>query len=91
MKRLMATLLALSAGALAALRWSLYGEAKRLYSFSLAEPDLKELGDAAETYVHTTLERGFGTLDFYKGLFPSAGTDGMRPRGNAAGSDCRGG
>ncbi len=84
-------LMPLSAGALAALRWSLYGEAKRLYSFSLAEPDLKELGDAAETYGHTTLERGFGTLDFYKGLFPSAGTDGMRSRGNAAGSDCRGG
>lgn len=59
----------LSAGALAALRWVLYGEAKRLYSFSLAEPDLKKLGDAAETYVHTMLERGFGTLDFYKSLF----------------------
>ena len=58
----------LSTGALAALRWVLYGEVKRLYSFSLAEPDLKRLGDASETYVHAMLERGFGTLDFYKRL-----------------------
>lgn len=58
----------LSRGALAALRWVIYGEAKRLYSFSLAEPDMKQLGGASETYVHTMLERGFGTLDFYKGL-----------------------
>lgn len=58
----------LSSGALAALRWVLYGEAKRLYSFSLAAEDLKRLGDAGEAYVHATLERGFGTLDFYKGL-----------------------
>lgn len=59
----------LSAGALAALRWVLYGDAKRLYSFTLAEPDLEKLGGASETYVHTMLERGFGTLDFYKSLF----------------------
>lgn len=58
----------LSPGALAALRRALYGEAKRLYSFSLAGPDLKKLGDASEAYVHAVLERGFGTLDFYKGL-----------------------
>ena len=58
----------LSGGALAALRRVLYGDAKRLYSFSLAEADLKKLGDAGEAYVHTMLERGFGTLDFYKGL-----------------------
>ncbi|MBD5161983.1 MAG: DNA repair protein RecO [Oscillibacter sp.] len=58
----------LSSGALAALRHVLYGEAKRLYSFSLAAEDLKRLGDASEAYVHATLERGFGTLDFYKGL-----------------------
>lgn len=58
----------LSSGALAALRWVLYGKVKRLYSFSLAEPDLKQLGDASEAYVHTMLERRFGTLEFYKGL-----------------------
>lgn len=58
----------LSAGSLAALRRVLYGDAKRLYSFTLAEGDLKRLGDAAEAYVHATLERGFQTLDFYKSL-----------------------
>ena len=58
----------LSGGALAALRRVLYGETKKLYSFSLAEADLKKLGDAGEAYVHMMLERGFGTLDFYKGL-----------------------
>ena len=60
--------LPLSGGALAAMRRGLYGEVKRLYSFSLAEEDLKRLGDAAEAYVHAMLERGFRTLDFYKGL-----------------------
>ena len=30
--------------------------------------DLKRLGDAGEAYIHATLERGFKTLDFYKGL-----------------------
>ena len=58
----------LSKGALAAMRRVLYGEVKRLYSFSLAAEDLKKLGDASETYVHAMLERGFRTLDFYKGL-----------------------
>ena len=58
----------LSSGALAAMRWVLYGEVKRLYSFSLAAEDLRRLGNASETYVHTMLERGFRTLDFYKGL-----------------------
>ena len=58
----------LSPGGLAALRRVLYGDPKRLYSFALAEPDLKKLADAGEAYVHATLERGFKTLDFYKSL-----------------------
>ena len=61
-------LMPLSGPSLAALRRVLYGEAKRLYSFVLPEPDLKRLGDAAEAYVHAMLERGFKTLDFYKSL-----------------------
>jgi len=67
-KRERGLVMPLSAGALAALRRVLYGSAKRLYSFSLAEPDLDKLSGAAETYVHSMLERGFGTLDFYKSL-----------------------
>ena len=62
----------LSPGALAALRRVLYGDVKRLYSFTLAPGDLKRLGDAAEAYVHATLERGFQTLDFYKSLMRPA-------------------
>lgn len=63
----------LSPGALAAMQRVLYGEVKRLYSFSLAGPDLKRLGDASEAYVHAMLERGFKTLDFYKGLADQEG------------------
>ena len=58
----------LTPGALAAVRWALYADAKRLYSFTLEQEDLRRLGDASEAYVHTTLERGFQTLDFYKSL-----------------------
>lgn len=58
----------LSAAALAALRHVLYGDPKRLFSFRLDETSLRQLGDAAEAYVMTRLERGFRTLDFYKSL-----------------------
>ena len=63
----------LTAGALAALRWVLYGEERRLYSFTLEPDSLKKLGDAAEAYVHAMLERGFKTLDFYKSLQAAPG------------------
>ncbi len=55
---------------LAALRHILYGDAKRLYSFSLGGEPLKRLAAAAEAFSTAQLERGFQTLDFYKGLFP---------------------
>lgn len=60
----------LAPGTLAAMRRILYGDVKRLYSFSLADEDLRKLGDASEAYVHAMLERGFRTLDFYKSLLP---------------------
>lgn len=55
---------------LAALRHIVYGDPKRLYSFTLGEGALGRLADAAEAYVATQLERGFRTLDFYKSLQP---------------------
>ncbi|MBR3641189.1 MAG: DNA repair protein RecO [Oscillibacter sp.] len=55
---------------LRALRHILYGEPKRLYSFTLGEDALRRLGDAAEAFVAAQLERGFRTLDFYKSLQP---------------------
>ncbi len=60
----------LSPPALAALRHIVYGDPKRLFSFRLEGEDLRLLADAAEAYVHTQLERGFSTLDYYKSLNP---------------------
>lgn len=56
----------LSAGALSALRYIVYGDPKRLFSFQLGGEGLCLLGDAAEAFLLTQLERGFKTLDFYK-------------------------
>lgn len=60
--------LPLSGGSLAAMRYILTCEAKKLYSFSLAPQEEKELSDIAQTYLLTQLERGFSALDFYQSL-----------------------
>ena len=56
----------LSRAALSAMRHVAYGDPKRLFSFRLDDASLKQMGNACEAYVLTQLERGFGTLDFYK-------------------------
>ena len=53
---------------LAALRRILYGDPKRLYSFTLSGPALGRLAAAAEAFAAAQLERGFRTLDFYTSL-----------------------
>lgn len=53
---------------LAALRYIAYGDPKRLFSFRIPEKSLKLLAGAGESFLLTQLERGFRTLDFYKGL-----------------------
>ena len=58
----------LSAGALQACRHVIYGEAKRLYSFTLPERDMKQFSYAAEAYLGTMLDKSFRTLEFYKSL-----------------------
>lgn len=58
----------LTAGALQAMRHVLYGDAKRLYSFSLQEHDLKCFSYASQAYLGTMLDKKFHTLDFYKSL-----------------------
>lgn len=67
--------LPLCADSLAALRHIVYGDPRRLYSFSLSEGALKRFSTAGEGYTTAQLERGFRTLDFYKSLqlsdFPS--------------------
>ena len=54
--------------ALAALEHILHGDPRRLFSFQLGEEPLKQLAGASEAYLHTQLERGFSTLDYYKSL-----------------------
>lgn len=56
----------LTPSAVEAMRHVAYGDPKRLFSFRLDEPSLEGLSNACEAYVLTQLERGFGTLDFYK-------------------------
>ena len=56
----------LSRSALSALRYVTHGDPKRLFSFQIDEEGLRLLGDAAEAFLLTQLERGFKTLDFYK-------------------------
>lgn len=58
----------LSAGALQACRHVLYGDAKRLYSFSLPKRDMKQFSYAAQSYLSTMLDKNFHTLDFYNSL-----------------------
>lgn len=60
--------LSLTPGVLAAMRHVVYGEAKRLYSFTLPPEDQRRMSLAAESYVRAMLERDFRTLDFYKSL-----------------------
>lgn len=58
----------LTRGALQACRHVLYGDTKRLYSFSLQPHDLQCFSYATQTYLHTMLDRKFHTLDFYRSL-----------------------
>lgn len=63
--------LPVSPGSLAAMRYLVSCDAKRLVSFRLEGRAVKELCDLTETYLQTQLERGFYTLDFYKSLLMS--------------------
>lgn len=58
----------LTPSSVAALRHIVLGNPKRLFSFQADPEGLRLLGDAAEAFLQTQLERGFRTLDFYKRL-----------------------
>ena len=58
----------LTADGLRALGHILTCPGKRLYSFTLAQPDLRLLDQAAEAFAMAQLERHFRTLDYYKGI-----------------------
>ena len=55
-------------GTLAAMRYIVSCDLKRLLSFKLGDDSLRQLSGLTETYFLTQLERGFFTLDFYKSL-----------------------
>lgn len=54
--------------ALSALQHFIWGDPKRLFSVSIDQTSLRQLGDASEAYLMTQLERGFRTLDFLKSI-----------------------
>jgi DNA repair protein RecO (recombination protein O) len=60
--------LPLNGGSLAALRHALYGDEKRLYSFTLDAESLRRLDHASEAFAAAQLERSFRTLDYYKSI-----------------------
>lgn len=53
---------------LEAMRYIIYCNEKRLFSFEAGAETLEQLSQITETYMTTQLERGFSTLDFYKSL-----------------------
>lgn len=65
--------LPLTPGALAAMRYVVYGDPKRLFSFRLEGEGMACMAQACEAFLLTQLERGFRTLEFYKELAASTG------------------
>lgn len=57
-----------SAPVLAAMRYVVYGDPKRLFSFALEPGELVRFGRVCERFLTTQLDRGFHTLDFYRSL-----------------------
>ena len=51
-----------------ALRYIIYCDPKKLFSFEASADLLEQLSGITEAYLTTQLERGFSTLDFYKSL-----------------------
>lgn len=53
---------------LEAMRYIVYCDPKKLFSFELPYDAMVQLSGVTEGYLTTQLERGFSTLDFYKSL-----------------------
>jgi len=58
----------LSGAALQAMRYILGCDRKKLFSFNIGDLALGELTKAAEAYLLAKLDRGFRTLEYYKGI-----------------------
>ena len=55
-------------GSLAAMRYIISAEPKKVFSFKLGEESLYRLGKISESYVKKHLDRDFKTLEFYKSV-----------------------
>ena len=60
--------LPVSASVLDAMRYIIYCEMKKLFSFDVGAESMRQLSGITEAYLTTQLERGFSALDFYKSL-----------------------
>jgi len=60
--------LQLSEGALTGLRHTVYADFEKLFAFTLSDSNMALLGQSAELYLLSQLDRHFGTLDFYKSI-----------------------
>ncbi len=58
----------LCAASLAAMRHVVHADAKKMYSFTLDEPSTARFHYAAEEFTLCQLDRGFGTLQYWKSL-----------------------
>ncbi len=58
----------LSASTLDAMRYIVSAPPKRIFSFHISESAEKQLGDICEAYTAVQLERGFGSLDYWKSI-----------------------
>ena len=68
MPGMMGKQLPVSISTLAAARYILNCDLKKLFSFQLPEEELRRLGNFTETYLLACMERSFRTLDFYKSV-----------------------
>ncbi len=59
----------LTMSVLEAMRYLIYCDPKKLFSFEIGCDSVEQLSGITEAYLTTQLERGFSTLDFYKSLF----------------------
>lgn len=66
-------LVPLSVSTLAAMRGALAAPDKRIFSFSIQEPEAEAFAGATETFLLNHLERGFDTLQFYHSVATPVG------------------
>lgn len=55
-------------GALEAMRYIVGADSKKLYSFTVGDDSVKQLGKICESYILAQLGRSFSTLDYYKSV-----------------------